>query len=197
MKPSPCHNVLCFEWHLDIAGVLEAADEAGWSPAAIAGGGTRPEGPLLQGDVRQCHISRGIPAEIVSELTAAVVGVGHYSYGFDVRGLSDADPAFVMRYGPSDHFAWHVDNGIEGPPMGSRKLSFSVQLSHSADYDGGDLEFATYSHTYNQEIPGPSQVLRQRGNLIIFPSFMLHRVTPVTRGVRYAIVGWVHGPAFK
>lgn len=197
MQPSPCHNVLCFEWHLDIDAVLKAADEAGWSAGGIAGGGTRAEGPVLQAEVRKCHLSAGIPEEVKQELTAAVSGIGHYSYGFDVTGLSAADPMYVMRYTAGDHFAWHVDNGINGPPMGSRKLSFSVQLSHPGDYDGGDLEFATYSHTYNQEIPGPSQVLRQRGNLIVFPSFMLHRVTPVTRGERFAIVGWIHGPAFK
>jgi len=33
--------------------------------------------------------------------------------------------------------------------------------------------------------------------MIFFPSYTLHEVTPVTKGTRYTLVGWVHGPAFK
>ena len=195
-RVSPCHAVLCFAWDVDFEEVMRTADAAGWQDAGIIGG-DYAGGRRIAKDVRKCQISTGVPEDLRKELEAAVTGIGHYSYGFEVNGLRAFDPITVMRYAPGDHFGWHVDNGVTTQPMGSRKLSFTLQLSPPDSYDGGDLELATYAHQFNDEVPGPSPVLRERGNLIVFPSFMLHRVSPVTRGVRYAVVGWIHGPDFR
>jgi len=172
--------------------VLPAAAAAGWEPGRIASSPTADAH-----EVRRCALSTGIPPELLGRLNALVTHLGRQLYGFDVQGLAPYDPAYVMRYEVGDHFAWHVDNGIAQPPLGSRKLSFSLQLSHADDYDGGDLEMASLARDYHPELTGPSPLMRQHGHLIIFPSFTLHRVTPVTRGVRHAIVGWIHGPPFR
>ena len=70
----------------------------------------------------------------------------------------------------------------------ARKLSLSVQLSDGADYDGGDLRF-----------PGPTDepAPRERGALIAFPSFVTHRVEPVTRAERLSLVSWISGRPFR
>jgi len=64
-----------------------------------------------------------------------------------------------------------------------------VQLSGPADYDGGDLQF-----------PNPSPYrdrFRLQGAAIVFPSFLAHRVSEVTRGSRWSLIAWVFGPPFK
>lgn len=71
----------------------------------------------------------------------------------------------------------------------SRKLSISVQLTDPAEYDGGELRF----HMGGDPIVAP----KQQGTVIIFPSFIMHEVTPVTRGIRHSLVAWCHGPKFK
>jgi len=71
----------------------------------------------------------------------------------------------------------------------TRKLTFSIQLSESTDYVGGNLEL------YHER--EPLQLSRNMGTANIFPSFVPHGVTPVTSGKRYCLLGWVCGPKFK
>ena len=76
-----------------------------------------------------------------------------------------------------------------GDTVYSRKLSFTIQLSDDKDYVGGDVEFiGTKVDT---------KAFRQKGVCIIYPSFLPHRVSKVTKGTRHAIVGWIHGPTFR
>jgi predicted 2-oxoglutarate/Fe(II)-dependent dioxygenase YbiX len=83
-------------------------------------------------------------------------------------------------------YDWHTDfAGIR--PL--RKISISIQLSRPEDYDGGDLELM-----YGIQ---PQKLDRTRGVLIAFPSFMLHRVTPVTRGTRWSLVAWILGTRWR
>ena len=107
---------------------------------------------------------------------------------FDVDVASVEANLQVARYDSADSgfYDWHFDFGPSRP---SRKLSISIQLSSSADYDGGDLELL-YGNV-------PQKLDRSRGAFIIFPSFMLHRVTPVTRGVRWSLVAWILGKRWR
>lgn len=86
-----------------------------------------------------------------------------------------------------DHYDQHTD--FDGSGVHMRKLSFSILLDDPQDWEGGDLEFY-----YRRQ---PDLAPRQRGTMIVFPSFMLHRVTPITRGRRRSLVGWVCGPRFR
>ncbi|MCO4773650.1 MAG: 2OG-Fe(II) oxygenase [Deltaproteobacteria bacterium] len=101
---------------------------------------------------------------------------------FDLGGL---EPIQVARYPAGGTYDWHVDLG---PGQASlRKLSVTVQLSEADAYEGGDLQFPD----------GPERLARQRGDAVIFPSFMHHRVAPVTQGERWSVVAWVVGPSFR
>jgi PKHD-type hydroxylase len=82
-----------------------------------------------------------------------------------------------------------MDIGSQGF-MPFRKLSVTVQLSDPDEYDGGDLQFWTGGQ---YPISGP----RGKGNVVIFPSFLLHRVTPVTTGTRKSFVLWLGGGHYK
>jgi len=87
-----------------------------------------------------------------------------------------------------DFYDWHIDIGRKGLNA-SRKLSLVLQLSDPADYEGGALEVNADGTPVAQP--------RARGALTAFPSYMLHRVTPVTEGRRYSLAAWAHGPAFR
>jgi PKHD-type hydroxylase len=76
-----------------------------------------------------------------------------------------------------------------GPIRVQRKLSISVQLSDPSQYDGCELQF----QAGNAIETAP----RERGSVIAFPAYVLHRITPCTRGTRKAIVAWTTGPKFK
>jgi predicted 2-oxoglutarate/Fe(II)-dependent dioxygenase YbiX len=108
---------------------------------------------------------------------------------FNIQGIDVAkDYPFLYKYNVGGHFDWHIDMSAF---ISTRKLAFSIQLSNSEDYEGGDLQF------YDGNNPTSDLQLREKGSLIIFPSFVWHRVTPITKGTRYAIVGWIHGETFK
>ncbi len=106
-------------------------------------------------------------------------------YGFELHGFYE--PLQLATYEEGDFFDWHADFG--SGPSSNRKLSITIQLSDPNSYEGGDLEFMINK----QAVKAP----RNQGTAIVFPSFVLHRVTPVTKGCRRSIVGWVHGPPFR
>lgn len=85
-----------------------------------------------------------------------------------------------LRYSVGAHFqTWHSDAGIDR--YDQRRISASVELSDAEDYAGGVLEIAPAMGVV-RTLP--------RGGARLFPSRMIHRVTPVTRGVRHALVAW-------
>ena len=79
----------------------------------------------------------------------------------------------------------HIDKLYKGT---IRKLSITIQLSSPQDYEGGDLIL------HNGE---PEKMQKELGKLIVFPSYTLHEVTPVTKGTRYSLVAWVAGKPFR
>lgn len=112
-------------------------------------------------------------------------------FQFDLYGF--VEPIQYTVYEGSEdtadqgHYVWHVDKGnIHSSP---RKLSMVIQLSDPSEYDGGNLEIAVSNN--------PEVLKKQQGMLYAFPSYTLHRVTPVTKGVRRTLVVWIAGPKFK
>ena len=110
------------------------------------------------------------------------------AYGFDLADFGES--AQVARYGAErqGHFDWHSDIGA-GQWAAKRKLTVVVQLSDPADYEGGTLNLWPNSTV----VDAP----RAKGTATVFPSFVLHRVTPVTLGTRWSLTLWAHGPGFR
>ena len=108
-------------------------------------------------------------------------------FDFELFGFHE-DLQFTYYNGnTNDHYSWHVDNGFYGKP--ARKLSFVLQLSDPSEYEGGELQLQVGSE--------PISIERKKGMVTVFPSYTLHRVTPVTEGDRYSLVGWITGPRFR
>jgi len=132
---------------------------------------------------------------IYDAMLPCVNGANASYWNFDLSAIEHAQYGI---YNPGQFYGWHIDQHPnpykDGPFKGlTRKLSFTLQLTDEDDYEGGDFELRE---------PGEDNVVRHaegtraRGSVIVFPSFVFHRVTPVTRGVRRSLVGWIVGPPF-
>ena len=145
-------------------------------------------------------IPKGRDEWLFNKIMGAILGFNNSEsgYNFDVRGL--AEPPNVMRYRAPDldpnnkpgKYDWHMDVG-PGPVPSMRKISYSILLN-PGEYEGGELCF----HIGRNTDPYPGQTEASAiGNIVMFPSYMVHRVLPMTKGTRYAVVGWAHGSSFS
>lgn len=99
-------------------------------------------------------------------------------------------PLQYGKYQEGGHYDWHIDTSPEAAEC--RKLSVVVSLSDPADYEGGEFQANIGGH------PDQAQTLKlQKGMLIAFPSYLPHRVLPVTKGERLSLVAWAVGPKFR
>lgn len=141
-------------------------------------------------EIRSCNVSWWDYNEESSvyydKLSHCVSCLNANHFGFDLTGFGE--PLQLTSYDSSkqDHYTWHTDfrsNKV------SRKLSVVVQLSNPDEYEGGELELNTGVAT--------TKIERKRGLITVFPSWLLHRVTPVTKGKRQSLVVWTSGPEFR
>ena len=127
------------------------------------------------------------------------------------------------KYGVGQYYGWHCDsweqaydrsndkddNGVPYKETGNypfdhgriRKLSVTISLNDPDEYDGGNLEF-DFRNNRDWEKDKKKTIktcteIRPRGSIIVFPSFVWHRVSPVTRGTRYSLVIWNIGLPWK
>jgi PKHD-type hydroxylase len=122
---------------------------------------------------------------IFERLANVVASINDQFFNFDLFGFAEG-LQFTKYEAPDEFYAPHTDKAYGGT---IRKLSISVQLSDSKEYEGGDLLL----HSGKEPIKMPKDI----GKLIVFPSYTLHEVTPVTKGTRYSLVAWVSGKPFK
>jgi PKHD-type hydroxylase len=123
---------------------------------------------------------------IYDRVAMAARSLNSQFYRFNLFGFIEDMQYTVYQDDDEGHYTWHIDIGPNNEC--TRKLSLVIQLSDPSDYEGGDLEIMTS--------PNPDKVIKQRGLVAAFPSFILHRVTPVTKGIRRTLVVWVAGPDF-
>ena len=110
------------------------------------------------------------------------------TFGFDLTDFCESVQVAHYDGAREGHFDWHSDIG-DGRLAGKRKLTLVAQLSAPDSYIGGALEVMPSSHAVTAQ--------KARGTVTIFPSYLLHRVTPVTKGSRASLTVWAHGPAFR
>ena len=126
---------------------------------------------------------------------------------YDIKA---AESVQITRYETGGFYNFHKDGKSDNPGAYNepenkfrhgnvRKLSMSIILND--DYEGGGFEFATLinsSATCAKEVSTTyTPDFNKLGSIIVFPSYMVHRVQPVTKGTRYSLVSWFLGPPFK
>ena len=96
---------------------------------------------------------------------------------------------YTEYYGSENgHYTWHMDYGEQFASF--RKLSVSILYNDTSNFEGGNLDFWIGGNS-------PSTAPLEKGDMCVFSSFLLHRVSPVTKGVRKSLVIWVGGSTFK
>lgn len=122
---------------------------------------------------------------LYEEMAMIINNVNDHCYNYSLYGFECFQ---YSEYHASEngHYTWHIDTSVRGGQKHVRKLSFSAGLNDN--YEGGELEFRMGPNTVQYKL--------KKGQIIVFPSFILHRVAPVTKGVRKTLVGWSRGPNF-
>jgi len=127
-----------------------------------------------------------------------IVQYANKSWNFN---LSQNEDIQFTEYEPKGHYNWHNDS-IKNPmnlKNMQRKLSMVVQLSDPKDYEGGDLKFNLrgLDSSQSDNIISPPPGFKQQGSIVVFPSFLWHKVEPITSGKRYSLVMWTLGEHWK
>jgi PKHD-type hydroxylase len=170
--------------HDECGRIIAAALAGAFEDAALVGG-------LQVENMRRSRLfwldEVGREAWVFRRLLDMIAEANRHHFAFRLEEF--AEKVQVAWYGaePGGFFDWHVDMG-DGATAARRKLTAIIQLSDGCSYDGGDLETNADGH-----IRGADRAI---GSGLLMPSFVLHRVTPVTRGERYSLVLWAHGPDF-
>jgi len=121
---------------------------------------------------------------IKENLDPLIHNVNSQIFGFDLDGTCEFQ---ISKYTEGQYYNSHIDL-LQTTSMSARKLSITVQLSAETNYEGGDF-------TFTDNIPNLE--LREQGSVIVFPSFLGHKVTPIKSGERYSLVGWYNGKLWK
>jgi PKHD-type hydroxylase len=108
-------------------------------------------------------------------------------FRLELKEFGDAFQLATYRAENAGFYGWHVDTGPGR--LAFRKLSLIVPLTDPSEYEGGEFEVF-----YERK---PQKVDLPLGRVIAFPSYLLHRVTPLTRGVRRSLAVWVSGPPYR
>lgn len=131
-------------------------------------------------------------ADIVAMIMESAQQYKRQILNFDIGYINDIQ--FTIYHGREeggDKYDWHYDVNFDNNYPFDRKLSFVLQLVDGHEYEGGNFEFQD-----PYPIIDPNNI-KGKGTVIVFPSFIPHRVTPVTAGTRISLVSWVEGPKFK
>ena len=108
-------------------------------------------------------------------------------WNFDLTVLNDSIQYTVYDGTEKGFYDWHLDIGPD--ELALRKVSLVVQLSNPGDYEGGELQLQRGKY-----VDTPTKT---KGSVILFPSYLLHRVTPVTSGTRKSLVLWAGGKSLR
>jgi PKHD-type hydroxylase len=142
-----------------------------------------------ESDVRDSKVSWLYPIDgmdwVFRRITDITLNLNERFFKFDLFGINEG-LQFTNYEAPSGKYGKHVDRGMN---MAVRKLSISIQLTNPEEYEGGEL--------YLYDDDKGNLMNKEQGTLIIFPSYVLHEVMPVTKGERNSLVTWVTGKQFK
>ena len=149
--------------------------------------------PTIDSNLRRTNISwidnNQDTKFIWDKLSLTIAEVNSRYFQFNLTGLYENIQLGCYKSESLDEYGWHVDTTLSAYGV-MRKLSIALLLSDIAEFEGGDLELKPSSDT-------PVKLEQKKGRAWFFPSYMLHRVTPVTKGIRKSLVVWVGGPPFK
>jgi len=160
--------------------------------------GTYPTGQVNK-EIRNADIQWANKYDVLECIMARFIMQANQDAIWDFD-ITEPEIIQIGRYKPDQFYGQHIDCYIKGsnivatgnggavivPMLSQRKISASLLLNDESEYEGGDLVIL------NETVK-----TKKQGSIIVFPSFLSHQVTPVTRGIRYSAVCWMAGPKWK
>ena len=132
-----------------------------------------------------CWIDFNKMQPVYDDINRLIQKINRNNFGFD--NIQITERAQFAEYFKGQFYEWHMDSNIDMDKEPTvRKLSMTVLLNDPKEFEGGNLEIA-----------GKNMIPMKQGHAAIFASFLQHRVTPVTKGVRRSLVMWFGGEPFK
>lgn len=157
--------------------------------AAVGGGGEGVTDPNIRRAGLNWMPNTPDTQWVFETLGHAVSSLNSQFFGFDLTGFGEQIQLTNYNSSEQGMYGWHVDMGPHTTSP-CRKLSLVCQLSDPVEYEGGVLELQPHGKDV-------VKMRKQRGLIVVFPSWTLHQVTPVTQGDRQSLVAWISGPPFK
>jgi len=138
-------------------------------------------------------------------LIQPLVYLANHEAGWNFQWDQSEVPQFT-KYSRGQYYGWHCDSWdkpYHSPGKANhnkiRKISTILLLSDSSEYKGGELEVNTRQNDLDEkkEIVARVESFKGKGTIICFPSFLWHRVRPITKGIRYSLPTWHLGCPWK
>lgn len=138
--------------------------------------------------IRRSKIKFVEDKDVMDALSGFVNAANRMAFGVDISNFIEMQ---FTKYEAEDKgfYDWHSDTFLaDREKCFHRKLSVVVALSNPDDYEGGDFYIGNTR---------ADPIRFQKGSVIVFPSIVIHKVSPVTKGTRYTMVGWMEGPKWR
>ena len=167
--------------------IIEAGRAQPKHNASVGGG--KKGGATVDTKTRTSHISwipfKKMP-DMYKDIEKTMNKTNGNHFGFD--GMQITEMAQYTEYPSGGFYDWHMDSDVNfahEPTV--RKISMTCLLSHESEFEGGELQIEKEKN----------KVKLAQGQAIFFASFLLHKVAPVTSGVRKSLVMWFGGPPLR
>ena len=173
----------------DLKTIVEYCDAIGTESGTTFGGSTQEDYEKHRVSNVKFHKRNQETAWIFDRLNFVIQAANEQFYNFNLNGYSEFQ---YTTYDPNGRYDFHTDLAY-GEEYGNnaelRKLSLTLLLND--DFEGGEFEVNLGKEENAITVP------MHKGRVVLFPSFVLHRVKPVTKGIRKSLVVWVVGPKFR
>lgn len=170
--------------------IIEVGNQYPVQPTGMGFDGAEQNTDQRSSELRWIDPNHHVASNIVAALWYYGREANRNAFGFDIDYMPEIQ--YTTYYSEAQgKYDWHCDTFWANPSSYDRKISIIIQLSDSSDYEGGDFEIDP------RYPPLPKDAIRDKGTVIVIPSFVNHRVTPVTSGIRKSLVTWIQGPKFR
>lgn len=181
--------------HTELDNIVSYCENAGLERSKVIGEDNKEKIEKVRRCDIKFHPRNNETAWIFDRINDIIIRVNSLYYGFELNGY-DAFQYTSYNSAEKGNYNWHMDThlGIRDLPNNMpqpRKLSMSLMLNDpETDFRGGEFELNTGREEHAEKLPF------KKGRAVFFPSFLIHRVKPVTKGFRKSLVVWVVGPKF-
>ena len=154
-------------------------------PAQDAGIGIANEGDPTQ--IRKTEIAWAPRNHWLEAIMMNNIAYANREAGWNFE-IEECEQVQLARYDEGNYYGWHIDTFLMNASGRDRKLTAVLQLNDPSEYEGGELQI---------EGSGVDSIPLKKGSIVVFPSFLRHQATKVTKGSRYSAALWSTGKVFR